>query len=120
MPFHSAAMGRNQKLFGKTNKDPHNIKDTIKQWGQGQLSIPMVRRAWSLAVGLNMWMIWKERNMKIFQNKEISPKMIWKRTQSHIREAILAETWNQEDWKTTPKEEKILAYLHLEQGMVHP
>lgn len=109
-----------KNLFGKTNRDPQDIKQTIFQWGKGQFSSPVVRRAWSLAMGFNIWLIWKERNQRIFQDKINPPEMIWKRTQKFIRETILAEAWEQEDWKTTPEEGRILTSLNLEQGMVCP
>jgi len=50
----------------------------------------------------------------------MTPELIWKRTQTHIRETIIMENWNLEDWETTPEEGKILTYLNLEQGMVCP
>lgn len=46
--------------------------------------------------------------------------LVWKPNQSDIRETIFAETWNQEDWKTTLEEQKILSKINLEQGMVSP
>lgn len=67
-----------------------------------------------------MWMIWKERNRRIFQNKEMSLEQVWDKTMSHIKETILVETWSTEDWKTTLGEEQILHKLNLKQGMLAP
>lgn len=109
-----------RNVFGKSNRDPLDIKQTIFQWGKGQLSSLVVRRAWSLAMGFNIWLIWNERNQRIFQDKENPPEMIWKRTQKLIRETILSNPWEEEDWKTTLEEGRILASLNLEYGMVYP
>lgn len=98
-----------RKLFWRTNRDPHNIKQTIHQWGRDQFSSLVVRRAWSLAMGFNMWLIWKEINQKIFLTKDNPLEMIWKGIQKLIRETILVKSWTQEDWKVTPEEGQILA-----------
>jgi len=88
--------------------------------GKGQLHSPVIRRAWNLVVGFNIWNIWKERNRSIFQGKISTPEEVWKRAQNQIRETILSETWAGDDWNTPKEETHILRKLNLEPGMVFP
>jgi len=78
-----------------------------------------VRRAWGLTVGFVIWLVWKERNRRIFQDKSEGPEAIWKRVISSVRETILAEEWEAEEWKAEQNEEQILAKLNLKYEMVH-
>lgn len=107
-------------FFGKSNCDPLDIIQTLFQWGKGQFQSPVIRRAWNLVMGFNIWNIWKERNRRIFQGKRSKPEDLSKRTQNQIRETILSETWDQEDWKTSEEENHILRKLNLEPEMVFP
>eukprot|EP00253_Pinus_taeda_P019943 PITA_19943 len=107
-------------LFGKSNRDPRDIKKTIFQWGKGQLSCKVVRRTWNLAIGFVIWLLWKERNRRIFLDKANTPEKIWRGIQNSIRETVLAETWEEEDWKANPEEGRILAKLNMEFDMMYP
>eukprot|EP00253_Pinus_taeda_P021074 PITA_21074 len=91
-PFAQHQWGEIRSLFGKSNRDPSDIKKTIFQWGKGQFSCKVVRRSWNLAIGFVIWLLWKERNRRIFLDKINTPEKIWKGIQNSIRETILAET----------------------------
>lgn len=78
-----------------------------------------MRRAWRLTVGFVIWLVWKERNRRIFQDKNKNPEVIWKRVVSSVREMILAEEWDAEEWKADQNEEQILVKLNLKYEMVY-
>jgi len=61
-----------------------------------------------LSIGFMLWNIWKERNNVIFKEEKRIPVAIWKQTIQNIRETILTERWNDEDWKINQIEERIL------------
>ena len=109
-----------RSLFGNSNRDPRDIKKTIFQWGKGQYSCKVIRRAWNLAIGFVMWHLWNERNWRIFQDKINTPKKIWTGIQKVIRETVLKETWEEDDWKVNPEEGRILMKLSMDYGMVDP
>eukprot|EP00253_Pinus_taeda_P015440 PITA_15440 len=99
------------------SRNPRDIIQTLSDWGEGKFQSKIVRRAWSISVGFNVWNLWKEQNSQIFKGKSSDPKEIWKRTLRQIKESILAENWADEDWKTTEAETDILKKLNIEQGM---
>jgi len=109
-----------RNLFRKSNRDPNDIKQTIFHRGKGKFSCSIVRRIWSLAVGFVIWFLWKERNQRIVRDKNNPPGKMWEKIQKAIRETILAENWEEEEWKTNPEERRILAKLNIEYKMIYP
>jgi len=67
-----------------------------------------------------IWFLWKERNQRIFLDKSNNPERIWKGIQKSIRETVLAEVWEEEDWKANPEEGRILKKLNMEFDMIYP
>eukprot|EP00253_Pinus_taeda_P007421 PITA_07421 len=86
-------------LFGRTMRDPSSIRNTILQWGTGQFHSKVVRRIWNLAVGFVIWFIWKERNRRIFRSQSSQPERVWEEVSKAIKEIVLSDTWEEEDWK---------------------
>lgn len=119
-PYAQLQWDEARNLFGKSNRDPNDIKQTIFHWGNDQFSCSIVRRIWSLAIGFVIWFLWKERNQRIFRDKNNPPGKIWEKIQRAIRETILAENWEEEEWNANPKEKRILARLNIEYNMIYP
>ena len=69
-----------RELFRKRERNSQDIIQTLFNWGEGQFQSSVVRRAWNMVVGFNVWNIWKERNGRIFQGKIYTPEEVWKRT----------------------------------------
>eukprot|EP00253_Pinus_taeda_P020685 PITA_20685 len=88
---------KTKNLFSTTERNPHDIIQTLSDWGEGKFQSKIVRRAWSIIIGFNVWNLWKERNSRIFKGKSSGPEEVWKRTLRQIRESILAENWAEED-----------------------
>ena len=110
---------KTKNLFLTTERNPHDIIQTLCGWGEGKFQRKIVRRAWSITTGFNVWNLWKERNSRIFKGKSSGLEEVWKRTLSQIKESILAENWADEEWKTTEAEIEILKKLNVEQGMIY-
>lgn len=106
------------KLFTKSNRNSTDIIQTIKNWGEAEFQSKVVNRAWSVTAGFNIWNLWKERNYRLFRGKASAPEEVWKRSLNQIRETILAENWDDEDWKMSKAESAILKKLNLEPGMI--
>lgn len=70
--------------------------------------------------GFVIWLLWKERNQRIFRDKSNPPEKIWGKIKETIRETILAETWEEEEWNTTQEEKRILDRLNIEFNMIYP
>eukprot|EP00253_Pinus_taeda_P006671 PITA_06671 len=108
-----------ENLFATTARNPSDIIQTLSEWGEGKFHSKIVRRAWSISAGFNIWNLWKERNSRIVKGKATGLEEIWKRTLKQIKETILAENWADEDWKTTDVETEILKKINVEQGMIY-
>ena len=103
-----------KNLFTTTARNPRDIIQTLSEWGEGKFHSKIVRRAWSISAGFNVWNLWRERNSRIFKGKSTGPEEIWTSTLKQIKETILAENWADEDWKTTEAETEILKKLNVE------
>jgi len=85
------------RLFRKPEKYPKETNEVIFLWQKEKFQCRVVRRAWDLIAGFVLWMVWKERNRRIFQNKVKNSEKIWKRVVNLTRETILVEKWDMED-----------------------
>jgi len=86
-------------LFGKTKRDPDNIRNTLIQWGKWNFQRKVARRIWNLAVGFVIWSIWRERNRRIFRDKSCQESRIWDEICRSIKETVLSKIWDEEDRK---------------------
>eukprot|EP00253_Pinus_taeda_P014726 PITA_14726 len=107
-PFAKSLWIRAKRTFGKSENTPGVFKDVVFQWNTKTFQCQVVRRAWDLISGFSLWMIWKERNRRIFQNSAMESEAVWGKSIQLLRETILADKWDGEDWKANLMEEEIL------------
>jgi len=107
-------------IFGKTKRDPDNIRNTLMQWGKGEFQSRIVRRIWNLAVGFVIWALWRERNHRIFREKSSQESRTWEEICKGIKETILSESWDDDDWKLNPEEQRIVSRLNINASMAYP
>ena len=107
------------QLFRQTDKSNDGIKETIVNWRKGRFHCQVINRAWTLSYGFLVWNIWKERNQRIFQDKEQPMNNIWQHSIGNIRETILTKSWSDEDWKTVGIESQIVEALNLKPQMLN-
>eukprot|EP00253_Pinus_taeda_P031554 PITA_31554 len=119
-PFAESIWEKIRGLFGRTMRDQTNIRLTIGQWGTGKFHSKVVRRIWSLAVGFVIWFIWKERNKRIFRGQNSRPEKVWEEISKAIRETVLSDRWDEEDWKMDQQEGRIATLLNLEFSLIYP
>eukprot|EP00253_Pinus_taeda_P010380 PITA_10380 len=113
-------------LMDAQNRDDKNLEwKTIwesnwwPKWSKETFHCRVVQRAWNLISTLILWMVWKERNRRVFQNSDKEPEVIWERVIESMRETILVDKWESDDWKTNPEEQEILNKFNLKLEMVH-
>lgn len=75
------------------------MKLTVENWKSKPYQNAILNRAWNLSIGFILWNIWKERNRLIFKDDDRATNDIWNQTFQNIRETIIIEHWNDEDWK---------------------
>eukprot|EP00253_Pinus_taeda_P021290 PITA_21290 len=117
-PFAKTLWINTKRTFGKPENAPSEFNEVVFQWNKEIFQCKVVRRAWDLISGFVLWMIWKERNRRIFQNTAKEPKVISGKAVKLLREAILVDKWVGEDWKVNQVEEEILNKLNLKFEMV--
>eukprot|EP00253_Pinus_taeda_P003073 PITA_03073 len=76
-PFAKTLWINIKRYFGKLENAPREFNDVVFQWNKEVFQCKVVRRAWDLISGFSLWMIWKERNRRIFQNSAMEPEVIW-------------------------------------------
>jgi len=108
-----------RQIFRKSELIPGDINAIIFQWHKKKYQCKVVRRAWDLIAGFVLWMIWKERNRQIFQDKVKKSETAWRRAINLMRETILSEKWEADDSKTDQIEGMILTNLNLNYEMVY-
>eukprot|EP00253_Pinus_taeda_P031603 PITA_31603 len=101
-------------LCNKENETQNHILNNcwyaVKIWNETR----------KLYVGFMIWFLWKERNQRIFLDKHIEPDEMWKGVLRAVKETILAEDWNEEEWKKNQEEGQILVNLNMKYEMVYP
>eukprot|EP00253_Pinus_taeda_P017343 PITA_17343 len=107
------------RLFKKPGLISEEFNDLIFNWNKEPFGCRVIQRAWNLSAPFILWLTWKERNRRIFQNSAKNPEVIWARVSESIRETILVSKWEDDDWKATPEEQEILNNLNLKPEMVH-
>eukprot|EP00253_Pinus_taeda_P033811 PITA_33811 len=108
-----------KRLFKKPGTNSREFNDLIFNWNKESFGCRVIQRAWNLTSPFILWMIWKERHRRIFQNSAKNPEVIWARVAESIRETILVSKWADDDWKANPEEQEILNKLNLKPEMVH-
>eukprot|EP00253_Pinus_taeda_P009631 PITA_09631 len=93
-----------KRLFKKPGTNSREFNDLIFNWNKESFGCRVIQRAWNLTSPFILWMIWKERNRRIFQNSAKNPEVIWAQVDESMRETILVSKWADDDWKANPEE----------------
>eukprot|EP00253_Pinus_taeda_P014954 PITA_14954 len=73
-PFAKTLWMNTKRTFGKLENAPSEFNEVVFQWNKETFQCKVIRRAWDLISGFVLWMIWKERNRRIFQNTTKEPE----------------------------------------------
>ena len=70
-----------------------DIRDTLKKWKALFSENEVVNLCWGLTLGMVIWALWKERNMRLFRN-EIHPiSKIMDTIKTQIREIVQSKNF---------------------------
>jgi len=108
-----------KRLFNRPGFNTREFNELIFQWHKETFHCKVVQRAWNLISPFILWMVWKERNRRVFQNSTKDPEVIWERIVENMRETILVDKWESDEWKANSEEQEILNKLNLNLEMVH-
>lgn len=71
-------------------------------------------------MGFVIWSLWKERNRRIFREKGNQPARIWEEICKSMKEIVLSEAWEEDDWKMNQEERRIVSKLNMDFVMIYP
>jgi hypothetical protein len=80
----------------------------LEGWALDLFGSRILYRIWTILPRFIIWNTWKERNNRVFRNKECSKAEIWQRIMGNAIESIKATKWNSKDKKVSAQELKIL------------
>jgi len=95
-------------LFRQTDRQRGNPQETLRNWRQAPFTNQILNRLWTLFPGFVMWTVWKERNARIFRDRQNSPDTLWDSLVRNLKESLLISAWSTQDFQASASELKIL------------
>lgn len=97
-----------------------DIIATIRNWARNPFKSKILNFLSKLIPGFLMWIIWKERNRRIFKDHSSPLDTLWNTICQNIKETLLLQTWHEEDFPSLPQEQNIWANwnLHWNQELI--
>jgi len=77
-------------IFRPTDKNRDSIGLTLSNWRITMSNNNLINRAWNLIPGAVVWILWKERNARIFKNSVTTMDRLMEKSRQLITETIHA------------------------------
>jgi ribonuclease HI len=94
----------------KSGRNRSCINSTIENWNSISFNNPILNCIWTLLPGFTLWLIWKERNQRIFHSRSSPAEVTWAKAKALIQETIRSKTWDEADQQCSPVESTILQH----------
>ena len=79
---------RELKKFSKIYFDKSWIINSVRNWRKQPFASPTLNPIWQLWPSFTIWETRKERNCRIFQNKDSTRDLIWAKVRSNILQDV--------------------------------
>ena len=99
---------RELKKISKIYFDKSWIINSVRNWRKQPFASPTLNPIWQLWPSFTIWETRKERNCRIFQNKDSTRDLIWAKVRSNIYEAFRLTPWKVYDFQCNQTEVEIL------------
>lgn len=108
------------QLWEKTNqcnrrsgKRRGDVTETIRKWPKDPYQSPLLNSLWNLIPGFLYWLLWKERNNRIFNNVGRSIDTLWQLLKQNLQETLAIRHWQETDLPDSPQERLIMNVWNL-------
>lgn len=91
-----------------------DILNTIMNWPRPPFHSLLLNSLWNFLPGFVYWVIWKERNNKIFKNHSMPLDTLWLLLKQNLQETLALRHWKDSDLPVSPQECLILANWNLD------
>ena len=78
-PFSFSLWDRGETIFCRSNKVEGQPDQTLKEWNMKEFKNRILRMIWVMFSGILSWVLWKERNNRIFWDNLSIEDDVWKR-----------------------------------------
>jgi len=104
----SSLWDKGAQLFRRTDRQRGTPDKTIQHWEEEPFSNPILNRLWAALPGFLIWIVWKERNRRIFNHTVKSCDDLWGRIRRLMIESLKLSSWGDHDLKASAAESIIL------------
>lgn len=101
-------------VFKQSDRDRNSIQNSLSQWRSSTSSNPLVNNAWNLVPGAIVWILWKEKNARIFKTIATGVHILIRKVRLLIKETINVMGIQQTEGNASPNEVRIIQILHLQ------
>lgn len=91
-----------------------NTTDTIWHWPKHPFQSPLINSLWNLILGFLYWILWKERNSRIFNNTSKPIDTLWLLLKQNLQETLAIRDWHDTDLPESPQERLIMRTWNLD------
>eukprot|EP00253_Pinus_taeda_P009559 PITA_09559 len=92
---------------------PGDIANTLRTWPKHPYHCPILNSLWNLIPGFLYWILWKERNNRVFNNSRRPIEILWLLLKKNLQETLVLRTWLDTDWSDSLQERLILNSWNL-------
>ena len=105
-------------MFRRSNRSRGNPAQTLRDWNPKAFKNNLLSFLWLAFPGMVLWVIWKERNSRIFQERERSLEASWKSIYSNLLETIYNMQWSDENKEFIGWEKSVAEAWGLDKGVI--
>eukprot|EP00253_Pinus_taeda_P023386 PITA_23386 len=84
-----------------------DIANTLRTWPKQPYQSPILNSLWNLIPGFLYWILWKERNNRVFNNSRRPVEILWLLLKQNLQETLALRSWQETDWPNSPQEQLI-------------